>query len=355
VNHVKYLLEALACAKERRGFCAPNPAVGAVLVKNEQILSRGCHHAAGYPHAEVVACENFPHLNNIEGVTLYVTLEPCSHWGKTPPCTEYIVSRGIKNVVYAFCDPNPNVQGKGEYFLKQNRIDCKQVHVPEIEAFYQSYAHWVYTHKPWVTCKLAMTLDAKIAGAAGRPIRITGEAAKEYTHLSRLRSDAILTTARTIQMDDPHLNVRLKEKVIPKPLYLLDSKLSLPLEAKVFNTAEKITVFYSHANAHKISVLSKKGVICRQVVEDPMGLSLKQVIKTIGEEGVHDLWVETGGKAFSSFVRQGVVNKSIIYIAPKLLGPAAYPVFWENIDIFKNKEKAHWFNLGEDMVCEISW
>ena len=353
LDHSGYLLEALKLADQRRGFCSPNPAVGAVIVRENTILATGHHHAAGLPHAEVIACQNLP--QNLEGVILYVTLEPCHHWGRTPPCTQLILERGIKEVYYGYQDPNPKVAGRGELFLKENGVNCQQISLPEIEIFYRSYQHWTVTQTPWVTSKLAISLDSKIADDKGKPVAITGKQAQRYTHQSRLKSDAILTSVRTIINDDPALNVRLEETVTAKPLYILDSALSLPLNARIWKTAAKITVFHSAGDQHKIHALEEKGVDCRQVSRNEAGLNLFKVIENIGQDGIHDLWVEAGGKVFSALIRQGIAHKSLIYIAPKLLGASSYPAFSEDLEAFVGTKKINWYRLGEDIMCEIDW
>jgi len=199
-----YLEQALQMAQLRRGFCAPNPSVGAVIVSGETIISRGHHVAAGHPHAEVDALKKLPTVP--KDARMFVTLEPCCHYGKTPPCTNAIIEAGIKEVIYAFRDPNPIVAGKGELVLQEAGIDCRQVSHPEIDRFYQSYAYWQANKKPWVTAKLAMTLNGKIAKEKGEPIAITSPALQEVTHQLRKQADGILTTVKTILADDPQLN-----------------------------------------------------------------------------------------------------------------------------------------------------
>jgi diaminohydroxyphosphoribosylaminopyrimidine deaminase/5-amino-6-(5-phosphoribosylamino)uracil reductase len=351
LEHYPFLLEALRLAEERRGFCYPNPSVGAVLAEGNSIIAKGSHIAAGGAHAEVMA------LNSIERpldkATLYVTLEPCCHWGKTPPCTDLIIKKGIKKVFYGYRDPNPLVAGKGEQVLLEQGVVCQQIELPEINQFYRSYLHWTLTGRPWVTCKLAMSLDAKIADALGGPVAITGKEAQQLTHQCRLRSDALLTSMKTILADDPSLNVRLEQNVVSKPLYVLDSQLAFPLTARVLKTAATITLFHSVEDPPKIKLLKAKGIKCHQVDRNQDGLDLHQVLMTIGNDGVHDLWVEAGGKLFSSLISKGLANKSIIYVAPTLLGTTAYSAFLEELNLFKSSQKVSWSSIGQDAICEI--
>ena len=236
-QHITYLRQALTLAEHRRGFCAPNPSVGAVVVKNNQVLASGSHWQGGAAHAEVAVLQQLS--STAKGATLYVTLEPCCHWGKTPPCTDLIIRQQIAEVIYAMRDPNPQVSGQGERILQQAGISCQPVVVEEVTQFYQSYNHWVHSGKPWVTVKLAMSLDGKIAGEGGRPVAITGADLTTHTHQQRKRADAILTTGRTICYDNPQLNVRLVRESYGKPVYVLDRHLTLPLDAQIFDTAER--------------------------------------------------------------------------------------------------------------------
>lgn len=352
MKHHIFLIEALKLAKERRGFCSPNPAVGAVVVQAGVIIARGSHYAAGEPHAEVMACQNLP--SDLKNAILYVTLEPCCHFGKTPPCTDLIIKTGIKKVIYGFQDPNPIVAGKSARLLLQEGIECQQIDLPEINEFYRSYAHWVVTQRPWITCKLAMSLDAKIADANRQPVTITGEEAKQFTHENRLRSDAILTSVRTISNDDPALNARLNNQIVAKPLYVIDSCLSLPLTAKIFTTALSITLFHSCRDELKITELNAKGVKCIYIPKNNSGLSLISIVNSIGHDGIHDLWVEAGRKIFSAFFQEGLAQKGFIYIAPKLLGAAAYPAFSEDFNLFGKTQMVNWQSKGDDVICEIS-
>jgi diaminohydroxyphosphoribosylaminopyrimidine deaminase/5-amino-6-(5-phosphoribosylamino)uracil reductase len=200
-----------------------------------------------------------------------------------------------------------------------------------------------------------MSLDAKIADVHKQPVKITDTEAQVYTHQCRLRADGILTSARTIIQDSPALDARVGDLRTAKKLFILDSQLALPLEAQVFTTAENILVFHSLMDEHKIQALEARGVRCQQVeVKDGL-LDLSQVMNTIGSLGIHDLWVEAGSQLFSTLIRERLVQKSLLYVAPKLLGAAAYPAFTEAQDIFVGSKSTQWFVLGNDAVCEIDW
>ncbi len=185
----QYIKKTLTLAEQRRGFCAPNPAVGAVVVKNEKIIGSGAHQQCGEPHAEVLALQAAGEA--ARGATLYVSLEPCCHWGRTPPCSELIIQSGISAVYYAYRDPNPAVAGQGAEKLRAAGIDCHYVAMPEADDFYASYYYWTEHHRPRVTAKIALSLDSKIAGVNGQPLTITGVPLQQYTHHGRQHSDAL--------------------------------------------------------------------------------------------------------------------------------------------------------------------
>jgi len=351
-SHLYYLSIALEQARLGRGFCAPNPAVGACVVKNGVVIAEGYHHGCGLPHAEVEA------LNKVgakaKGATLYVTLEPCCHYGRTPPCVEKIKAAGIAAVYFAYSDPNPIVAGKGQQQLQQAGIVCEHLALPEINQFYQSYQHWTEHKMPWVSIKLALSADDKIAGEKGARMQITGAACQDYTHQQRYLSDAILTTAETLLHDDPQLNVRLQNKIFKKPLYVLDSNLRTPLTAKIFQTTEPVTIFHnSAADIHLRDALIAQGARCVAVESNAEGLDLHQVLQYIGSDGRHDVWVEAGGRCFQSFVKNKLAHRVITYRAPTVLGPAATSAFIVSLEqkMQKNYRLTETFALAEDLVA----
>lgn len=353
-SHLAYMKLALALAKERRGFCAPNPAVGALVVKDGVVLAEGKHWAAGQPHAERDA------LNKLEGkakgTIMYVTLEPCCHFGKTPPCTQGIIDAGIERVYYGFQDPNPTVGGKGAQELIAAGIPCEQVQLSEIDEFYQSYSYWLEHRRPFVTGKIALSFDGKIAGPKGKRVLITGKMLQRLTHEYRRNSDALLTTANTIIHDDPELNVRLDQESIAKRIYILDSQLRLPLDAKVLTTASEVIIFHEKdADEKGRQQLRNKNIRCVPIQKDKNGMRLKDVIKTIGEDGIHDLWVESGGRCFQSLVEQRLLNRALIYLAPKILGPQAKPAFNESLALLNGAKVVEWESYGEDAVCRLDY
>lgn len=348
-----YLSQALTQAQIRRGFCSPNPSVGAIITQDNKIIATGYHLAAGSPHAEVDALKKL--TTPLKNATLYVTLEPCSHWGKTPPCTDAIIQSGIKRVVYGYTDPNTTVAGKGAFLLHTNGITCDYLPSKEITDFYQSYTHWLKTKTPFITAKIAFTLDGKIAGPQGQRTQITGDALQSYTHTARKKSDAILTTIKTILHDDPQLNIRIDNETISKPIYILDSELNLPHTATLFKTAKSLTVFHSkQANSDRIQQFNQLGIRTIAINTTTNGLDLTPVIHHIGQDGIHDLWIEAGGTCFASFMSQKLLQRALIYIAPRWLGEGqtAFPIHF-TLDTIN--AKIQWQQLGNDALCDIRW
>lgn len=349
--HEYYLNLALHEAKKRQGFCAPNPSVGALLVKDQKIIATGNHYQCGDAHAEVNAIQNAGEAAN--NAILYVTLEPCSHLAKkTPPCTQLIIEKQIRKVIYAYKDPNPASHHQSEKILQAAGIECEYFPVTEISDFYRSYTYWWKTKKPFITAKLAMSLDAKIAGGEGQPIKITSDVADEFTHQQRKKTDAILTTATTIRNDDPALNARLNHEIYAKNLYILDTNLSVPGNARIFTTTKSITFFYDKQLQAPINHSSNIRYI--PITKTTNGLALEEVVSYIGQQGIHDLWIEAGGKCFSEFAKNNLLNRALIYVAPKIIGENSLPAFHHE-NLFHTAPHHSWKSLGDDMLCEFHW
>lgn len=349
-SHQHWLLKSLELAKIREGFCAPNPSVGAVVVKQNQLIGEGFHWAAGHSHAEVGALNQAG--DAAKGADLYVSLEPCCHYGRTPPCTERIIASGISRVFFGFLDPNPKVAGKGMKALIDAGISCEHIPLVQLTEFYAPYAFWTLNHRPFVTAKIAVTADGFIANIDGSPIQITGKECQLLTHQHRLHSDAILSTTRTIITDDPQLNVRLDDRVIKKSLYLLDSQAQLPLSARVFDTTEKITIFHSaSALSSRIDALTNRGVRCVAVPEKENGLDLEVVLKAIAQNGVYALWVEAGAVCFSALMQQKLLQRALCYVSDKPFGKPGISVNF-NLKQLISKTKDH-KHCGDDAVYVV--
>jgi diaminohydroxyphosphoribosylaminopyrimidine deaminase / 5-amino-6-(5-phosphoribosylamino)uracil reductase len=350
-----YLKSALALAEIRRGFCAPNPCVGAILVKDNKIIASGYHWASGSAHAEVETINKIePSL--VRGATLYVTLQPCCHTAKkTPPCTDLIIKSGIVKVIYGFRDPNPAVNDNADKILQQAGIECIQHPLSAIDSFYESYAFWWKHKKPFTTAKLAMSLDGKIAGENGKRVQLTGNIAQEFTHQQRKQTDAILTTAKTICFDNPLLNCRLNDEVYKKPLYILDTHLSITTSAKIFNSAEPITIFHD-ANLSKQHQqrLQQHDIRFIPIKSDKNDLNLVAVLEQIGLDGKIDLWIEAGGHSFQAFIKSGLLQHAFIYVAPVWLGENAQTAFTSPHPL-KGAIPINTAHLGRDTCFEFKW
>ncbi|MER1987389.1 MAG: bifunctional diaminohydroxyphosphoribosylaminopyrimidine deaminase/5-amino-6-(5-phosphoribosylamino)uracil reductase RibD [Solibacillus sp.] len=321
----EYMQLALNLASSAKGNTNPNPLVGAVLVKNGVIVGTGLHRKAGEPHAEVHAFNMAG--EHAKGATLYVTLEPCSHFGKTPPCANLVKDSGVARVVVAMEDPNPNVAGRGIKLLRDAGIEV-EVGVMREEAYRvnERFIHNMLTNRPFIVSKFAMTLDGKIATASGHSQWVTGEVARADVHELRHDMDGILVGVGTVLKDNPMLTTRLADGRIGKhpTRIVLDSKLQTPLFSHVANTeiAPTIIVTSMEAQERKAQALEAQGVKIIRVARLETGLELEAVLRILYAEGITDLLVEGGGEVNASFLRAGLIDKYFIYIAPKILGGA---------------------------------
>lgn len=350
MNHQETLRHALNIAQPMRGSCAPNPAVGACVVKDDNILAQGVHNGPSTPHAEIKALQECK--GAIAGASLYVTLEPCCHHGLTPPCTEAIISAGISEVFYGAIDSNPKVAGQGIAHLQAAGIKCQQIELPEITDFYRSYNHWRETGLPWVTAKIALSLDGKIAGINGSRIALTGDAANDFTQRMRYQSDAILTTVRTVIADNPQLNARVNGTHYPKDVYIVDRGLKFNPSCQLMDTAKRITLLHNGTNPEKVKELQTLNIHCQSVKENNEGLVWHDILSYIGSAGVHDLWVEAGGRCFSSLLGAKRLNRAYFYVSPKFIGSEGYPSFTQAQDLVGH---FNWQQLDRDGVLKIDF
>lgn len=349
--HKALLIKALAIAEMRRGFCAPNPAVGAVIVKGDKIISEACHTAPGQAHAELAAIRQAG--SSARGATLYVTLEPCSHTGRTPPCVDAIIEAGLKKVFFAYQDPNPVVCGNGQRLLHQAGIACEHMPIAEINDFYNSYYYWTVKRKPWVTLKLAVSLDGKIA-FSDKPAVLTGSEANSLTHRLRYRTDAILTTLNTVLIDNPALNARCGDQPVAKNVYVLDRELQLPLDARLITTAKQLSLLCDEqASPQRKRRLQELGVRCIAIPCVQGHLSLSAALAQIGEDGMHDVWVEVGSQCFSALIKQQLAHELYLYITPKTLGKSALSAFPSCVCFKEYFTRSSWQALGEDVLCHF--
>ncbi len=323
-NDQKYMQEALLQAKKGKGLASPNPAVGAIVVKNNIVVGKGWHKGAGLAHAEVEAINDAG--GKAEQSTLYVTLEPCNHHGKTPPCTEKIINAGISRVVIGCKDPNPNVRGNGIQRLQENKIAVDiNVLKKEAETLIEDFAWYTCNDKiPFVTLKCASTIDGRIATSTGDSKWITNETSREYVHKLRHENDAILIGAGTLKADDPSLTARIDDLQSKDPArIILDPDLSIDINAKILtqkSNAPTIIATTKHTSDSKKDSLKKIGAIILDVPFENESFDLSFLLKKLGQMDIVSLLVEGGSNVINSFLKEKLVNKTYFFIAPKIYG-----------------------------------
>lgn len=319
-----WMAQALRLAEQGLYGTSPNPRVGCVLVAGENIVGSGWHRRAGEPHAEVYALREAGEA--ARGSTAYVTLEPCSHHGRTPPCADALIEAGVARVVIAVQDPNPQVAGEGIGKLRAAGIDveCGLMEAAARELNAGFFARMT-RGTPWLRSKIAMSLDGRTALANGVSKWITGEAARRDVQHWRARSCAVLTGIDTILADDAQLNVRAVETSRQPLRVVLDSRLRMPLDARILQDCERgnVLIYTVLHDAEKISALEKTGVsVC--VMPDSNGkVDLPVVLGDLARRGCNEVLVEAGNTLNGALLRAGLVDELLLYVAPQLLGDAA--------------------------------
>lgn len=335
-----YMRRAIELAKLGEGWTNPNPLVGAVIVKNGVIIGEGYHHKYGDLHAERDALKNCKELgNNPEGATIYVTLEPCCHFGKQPPCIHAIKEAGIDKVIVGSRDPNPLVHGKGNQFLRENNIEVIEDFLrDECDTLNPIFFHYITTKTPYIALKYAMTLDGKIATKTGKSKWITGEEARHHVQSLRNKYFGIMAGIGTVIADNPMLNCRMEGGNNPVRI-ICDSKLRIPLDCQIVQTAKDIQTIVATCkdieNPEKIKKLEAAGVnIVKADRDSKRHIDLKCLMKILGEEyKIDSILVEGGSELNYSFIESKLVNHIYAYIAPKLFGGSGKsPVGGEGID-----------------------
>ena len=323
-----WMRKALELAAGGAGYVTPNPMVGAVIVRDNQVIGEGFHEKYGQLHAERNALADCVKKGNTpEGATIYVTLEPCCHYGKTPPCTEAIIENRLGRVVYGTTDPNPLVAGQGLKLLRDRGI---QVDGPVLEQecrdLNRYFFHYMTTGLPYVIVKYAMTADGKIATVSGDSKWITGEESRRQVHLTRKRVAAIMAGIGTVLSDDPMLNCRIEEGVDPVRV-ICDSRLRIPMDSQIVKTSGEIRTIVACAEFNdseiqkKAEALETSGVEIIQVKADSRGhADVEQVIRSLGNMKIDSLLIEGGSRLNYSVLETGMVSEIDAYIAPKFVG-----------------------------------
>jgi diaminohydroxyphosphoribosylaminopyrimidine deaminase / 5-amino-6-(5-phosphoribosylamino)uracil reductase len=313
-----YMKMALSLAEKGRGTTSPNPMVGAIIVREGEIIGKGFHLRTGGDHAEIVALKEAGDRAN--GATLYVTLEPCCHYGKTPPCTDAIVKSGIKRVIFAMLDPNPLVCGGGFESLRQhNIVTVSGVLENSARKLNESYIKFISTGIPFLTLKIAITMDGRIAAADCSSKWITGPEARKRVHILRSWSDAVMVGVGTVLSDDPSLTVRDAEGSDPVRV-ILDHSLRSPLNAKIFSDNNVILFTGNHPDEEKLKELNKRGIEVWKSDCIEGKISLEYILKKLGKKSITGILCEGGSTLASSLLREKLVDKVCVFIAPKILG-----------------------------------
>lgn len=319
-----YMRLAIELASKTSGQTSPNPVVGAVVVKDNQIVGMGAHLKAGEAHAEVHAINMAG--EKAKGATVYVTLEPCSHFGRTPPCADLLVKSQVRRVVIASTDPNPLVAGQGIEKLKKAGIEVDVgILQEEAEQLNEVFFHYISTGMPYVTLKSAASLDGKIATVTGESKWITSAEARLDVHKYRHQHDGILVGVNTIFKDDPELTTRLPLGGKNPIRIILDTNLRTPLTAKIVNDnyAPTWIIVGKNAGEEQAAAMKAKNV---EIIKMPTEtFDIPNVLKVLGEKGITSLFVEGGSQVHGSFIKSKAVNQVITYIAPKIIGGAAAP------------------------------
>ena len=353
----KYMKLALRLARRGLGRTSPNPMVGAVIVKNDRIIGKGYHHYFGGKHAEIDAIESTE--EDIAGATLYISLEPCFHYGKTPPCVDAIINSKIGRVIIGTKDPDPRVNGKSIEKLKQKGIETLVgVLEKECRSLNEAYNKHRTAGLPFVTVKFAQTLDGRIATASGHSRWISSPESLKLAHKLRATHDAILAGIGNVLKDDPELTTRLVKGRNPARI-ILDSKLRIPLEAKVLQDQEKATTIIATtpaADDEKLAILKEQGIEIVIVASDLRGgVDIARLLATLGERDITSILVEGGSRIITSFLRRGLVDKLVAIIAPKILGKGIETVGDLNIESVDQALKLFFektYRLGDDFIIE---
>jgi len=314
---------ALDLAGKGQGFTSPNPMVGALVVSEGRVVGKGYHEAAGLPHAEINALREAG--ESAEGATLYVTLEPCHHAGRTPPCTREVIRAGVKRVVVAMKDPNPDVVGGGaEYLIRHGIAVTVGVCEDRARRLNEFFVKYVRTKRPFVIVKCAATLDGRIATRTGDSKWVTGEPARQFVHQLRHAVDAIMVGINTVKRDNPRLTTRLKDVAGKDPIRIvLDSRLTIPLDAQVLtiaSDAETLIVTGQGVLSEKRTTLERRGIRVLTMPLKAGRIDLEPLMAKLGVMEITSLMIEGGSRLLASALNAGLVDKVAFFYAPKILG-----------------------------------
>lgn len=320
-NHLYFMNVAYRLALKAKGNTSPNPMVGAVVVKSGKILSKGYHRRPGEEHAEVIAINKA--LNKAKNATLYVTLEPCTHFGRTPPCADFIIKSGmIREVIVGMIDPNPLNNGKGVEILKKNKIIVKVGYLEDrLKKMNESFIKYITKGLPFVTVKVAQSLDGKIATKTGNSKWITTDKSRVFAHKMRAEFDAVMVGVNTVLRDDPKLDSWFSKRN-PKKI-IIDSQLSTPENSRIFSSDSKVIIVTLKTKpgqeTENRKILSERAEIL-EVKEKSGQINLKDAFRKLAKLGIANILVEGGGTLIGSLFDEGLVDKVLFFISPKIIG-----------------------------------
>lgn len=317
--HEKYMAMAIALAKKAEGMTSPNPMVGALIVKSGKIVGRGYHKKAGLPHAEINAIAQAG--ARARGATLYVTLEPCNHFGRTPPCTDAIINSGIRSVVAAMVDPNPLTKGRGIKILRKHGINTS-VGILEGESMKMNrpFIKFITRKMPYVTVKAAQSLDGKIATKIGDSKWITGEDSRRYVHELRSKADAVMVGVNTVMADNPLLTARIPGVKKQPVRIIVDSTLKTPISAKLFNVKCSKIIIATTVASSRIRKYEAKGAEVIVIKSKAGRVDLEALLKELAGRDITNVLVEGGGNLNAGLFAAGLVDRALFFIAPKVIG-----------------------------------
>jgi diaminohydroxyphosphoribosylaminopyrimidine deaminase/5-amino-6-(5-phosphoribosylamino)uracil reductase len=323
-RHEKFMKAALGLARKGLGKTSPNPAVGAVIVRKGQVVAAGFHRKAGAPHAEVEALSQL-RGNARQGDTLYVTLEPCNHFGRTPPCTQAILEKGVRKVVVGMRDPNPHVTGGGCDYLSGHGVEVVTgVLEEECRRLNECFVTYVSKGRPFVIAKTAMTLDGWTATSTGHSRWVTSERSRQWVHRLRSRVDGIMVGVGTVVADDPLLNARLRRGRGRDPVRIIvDTHLRIPVNARVLAPAggsETLIAVSDEVGSRRLKKLDGKGITFLMCPEKEGKIDLRALMDMLGKRSIASVLLEGGATLMGAMIRERLVDKFCIFKAPKILG-----------------------------------
>lgn len=350
-----YMKHALTLAEKGRGRTSPNPVVGAVIVKDGRIIGEGWHEKCGENHAEINAFKNAESRGeSVEGAEMYVTLEPCSHYGRTPPCAKAIIEKNIKKTYIGLLDPNPLVAGRGARMLKEAGVQVETgILEPQCRRINEIFLKYITEKRPFVVMKTAMTLDGKIAAYTGDSQWVSGEASRQVVQQMRNRLTGIMVGIGTVLADDPRLTCRIPDGRDPIRV-IVDSHLSIPLDANVLNDDNCVIGTTENCDPEKRKALGERVLVTRAKAGK---VDLDHLMTLLGERGIDSILLEGGGSLNEGALRAGIVDRVVTFIAPKFIGgkDAKTPVEGRGFETMSQAlqlENVEIARIGEDLLIQ---